>query len=469
MRKSTPERTRRRTPRTPHAHRSPRPLRQASDGEPEVRPLVVHRGAVLPFAIAHERVHNRSAVGCNRLIAGLCVCSGSCQRPSHIPPNRVGHRACGGDDRRKSRMRTERLQETTVHLDERRRTEALVHRRLQRVECSLRLTDAVEGILLYNFGRLDEAIRSPDKAIRPLDAPSDVQWWLAAAASRLGYLTFAGRFADSEASIDHVYRFAQTFGISGGILYCDWARAFPAHLRRGDLPALESWAEGLLTTHAATGQAPYLLQYLRAVSLAERGEPQAALAVAMRSRSASISASFSGGVEGCELWCIALLHNGDWSARYTEHQHLLPRADAPRYMGQTLFALFLAIAHVTRGDLEATAALYPVLRQILEDGLRIGPLQPVEGLVGLAAAAGGNWDVAEGHFLAALAFVDEIGDRLGKPSVQKWYAWMLLRRAAPGDRDQARALLDEAVPAFRAMGMTLSLGEAEAMRRSLDG
>ncbi len=99
---------------------------------------------------------------------------------------------------------------------------------------------------------------------------------------------------------------------------------------------------------------------------------------------------------------------------------------------------------------------------------RVGPLQPVERLAGLAAAAG-NWDVAEGHFRSALAFVDEIGDRLGKPAVQKWYAWMLLRRAAPGDHDQARVLLDDAIASFRAMGMQLSLGEAEALRASLNG
>ncbi len=70
---------------------------------------------------------------------------------------------------------------------------------------------------------------------------------------------------------------------------------------------------------------------------------------------------------------------------------------------------------------------------------------------------------------AAPGFADQIGDRLGKPTVQKWYAWMLLRRAATGDRDQARALLDEAIISCRGMGMQLSLGEAEAMRRSLDG
>ena len=46
---------------------------------------------------------------------------------------------------------------------------------------------------------------------------------------------------------------------------------------------------------------------------------------------------------------------------------------------------------------------------------------------------------------------------------------MLLRRAAPGDREHARALLDEVITSCKAMGMQLSLGEAEAMRESLNG
>lgn len=97
-----------------------------------------------------------------------------------------------------------------------------------------------------------------------------------------------------------------------------------------------------------------------------------------------------------------------------ECEHLLPLAGSPHFSGRRWFALFLVLAHVARGELEA-------------------------------AAAGGNWDEAEDHFRSALAFVDQIGDRIGKPSVQKWYAWMLLRRDAPGVRDQARVLLDVAI------------------------
>jgi len=163
---------------------------------------------------------------------------------------------------------------------------------------------------------------------------------------------------------------------------------------------------------------------------------------------------------------MALLDRAVWPARYSECQHLLPTPGTTPLGGRLWFAIFLLLAHVTRGDLAAAAALYPVLRQTLDDGWRVGPLQPVEGIVGLAAAAGGNWDVAEAHFRSALAFVEGLGDRLGKPSVQRWHAWMLLRRDAPGDRDRARPLLDEAIASFGALGMTLSLGQSEALRRS---
>ena len=43
-----------------------------------------------------------------------------------------------------------------------------------------------------------------------------------------------------------------------------------------------------------------------------------------------------------------------------------------------------------------------------------------------------------------------------------------LRRADP-PRHQARVLLDEAITSCRAMGMQLSLGQADAMRESLNG
>jgi len=82
---------------------------------------------------------------------------------------------------------------------------------------------------------------------------------------------------------------------------------------------------------------------------------------------------------------------------------------------------------MARAMISTSPAQHPVLREVLDDGWRFGPLQPVEGLVGLAAAAGSNRDEAETHFRSALAFVDEVGHRLGKPAVQKWYAWMLAR------------------------------------------
>ncbi|MDA1091966.1 MAG: protein kinase [Acidobacteria bacterium] len=319
----------------------------------------------------------------------------------------------------------------------------------------------------FRFGRMDAAIAAAEAAVPLLRSPTDVQWRIDAAGLRLLALSLAGRFAEIDASIGEVTRVAEEVGHLGAIICCDSARSFPPLLRSGDLPGLEAWAEGTLTTWAAAGPWGLAQQHSRAMSQAERGDREAALTICTRARLAfPPDNQWTGAVDGCELWCMALLDRTDWPARYSECQHFLPAPGITPLAGRRWFAIYLLLAHVTRGDLAAAAALYPVLRQTLDDAWRVGPLQPVEGIVGLAAAAGGNWDVAEGHFRSALAFVDQIGDRLGKPSVQKWYAWMLLRRDAPGDRDRARALLDEAIGSFRALGMTLSLGQAEELRRS---
>ena len=335
----------------------------------------------------------------------------------------------------------------------------------------LGLTYFLETALQWNFGRIEMTIAAADEAIRRLGSPAEVQWRIDAAGHRVWALTYAGRFAEVDAVIGDVLRVAQEVGHTGQATWLPFYHAWASVQRSGDLVGLEARAHEVVARVTVLG--PFAQQVVPwvAMSRAERGNREGALEAATRARLAFPPANqWTGFLDGCELWCMALLDHPDWSRRLQECEHFVPAAGSPHFLlGRRWFAFFLVLAHVARGELEAAAALYPVLRQALDDGWRLGPLQPVEGLAGLAAAAGGNWDLAEGHFRSALAFVDQNGDRLGKPSVQKWYAWMLLRRAAPGDRDRACVLLDEAIPAFRAMGMTPSLGEADAMRRALDG
>ncbi len=327
-----------------------------------------------------------------------------------------------------------------------------------------------EGVFQRNFGRVEKTIAAADEGMSRTGAHASAMWRGDSAGVRTHALVYAGRFAEVDAVIDELMRVAQENGNAGAVFLLASASCLSRFHRSGDLVGLESRVHEIVAEMTTVAPLPQLSLALAAMSQAERGDRESALALATQARQAFPTAHWTTGpLDGCELWCMAVLDHPDWSLRYTECEHLLPIAGNASFVGRRWFALYLVLAHVVRGELESAAALYPVLREILDDGWRVGPLQPVEGLAGLAAAAGGNWDVAEGHFRSALVFVDEIGDRLGKPSVQKWYVWMLLRRAAPGDRDQARTLLDEAIPAFRSMGMTLSLGEAEAMRRSLDG
>jgi len=63
--------------------------------------------------------------------------------------------------------------------------------------------------------------------------------------------------------------------------------------------------------------------------------------------------------------------------------------------------------------------------------------------------------VQEGRraFGRALEEAERIPIKLEQPEIRRWHAKMLIERGAPGDRARARELLDEAIEAYRALGM----------------
>jgi class 3 adenylate cyclase/tetratricopeptide (TPR) repeat protein len=71
----------------------------------------------------------------------------------------------------------------------------------------------------------------------------------------------------------------------------------------------------------------------------------------------------------------------------------------------------------------------------------------------IAAAAGRRWDEAAGYFRAALETAEALGNRIEQADLRQLEARMLLDRDGPGDREQARALLEDATGRYRAMGM----------------
>ncbi len=121
--------------------------------------------------------------------------------------------------------------------------------------------------------------------------------------------------------------------------------------------------------------------------------------------------------------------------------------------GDRVFALVATEALAVIGDREASASLYSVGLDTVEGGLTLWPTGLGQRFLGISAACGKQWNVAERHFQTALKQAHELPVRFEQPEVRRWYAWMLLQRDGTGDRERADELLHEAIPMFEEIGM----------------
>jgi DNA-binding CsgD family transcriptional regulator len=106
-------------------------------------------------------------------------------------------------------------------------------------------------------------------------------------------------------------------------------------------------------------------------------------------------------------------------------------------------------------DPAPAGALYPLVQEaiaagniVLGHGIRLA-----ESVAGVAAAAAGQWDVAESHFERALRQAFEIPHRLDQPETRRLYASMLAARGGDRDHERARALLQDALFGYRDLRM----------------
>ena len=109
------------------------------------------------------------------------------------------------------------------------------------------------------------------------------------------------------------------------------------------------------------------------------------------------------------------------------------------------------------GDREGAASFYPLVREYMETTntvLLVLLLGLVERIAGISATAGGQWDLAEGHFQTALRQAEELPLR-GARGRDRAAATPRCSSVGtpPGDRNRARSLVDEALIVYRRVGM----------------
>jgi tetratricopeptide (TPR) repeat protein len=101
------------------------------------------------------------------------------------------------------------------------------------------------------------------------------------------------------------------------------------------------------------------------------------------------------------------------------------------------------------------AELYPLARELISTGaVSLWPISRfTQTSAGVAAAAARKWEAAEEHFKIALQQAESFPDHLEQAEIRRFHAMMLIDRAAPGDREKARTLLDEALESYERIGM----------------
>ncbi|MEE8550188.1 MAG: AAA family ATPase [Gemmatimonadota bacterium] len=143
----------------------------------------------------------------------------------------------------------------------------------------------------------------------------------------------------------------------------------------------------------------------------------------------------------------------------------LPRPGQANTIGAWTMVLAVVEGLAVLGERDEAAKLYPLVLDAIDMGALMRPFCDglLQTVAGIAAAAGGQWELAEEHYQTALQQAHELPHKIAQPEVRRWYARMLIDRDGPGDRDKARELLTEAVAMYRKIGMPKHLEMAEAM------
>jgi hypothetical protein len=129
------------------------------------------------------------------------------------------------------------------------------------------------------------------------------------------------------------------------------------------------------------------------------------------------------------------------------------------YMARTLVALM-------RGDMPGVAAMY---EHFLPLQNRHAFVMSGNQLLGMTALAAGDPDLAAIHLEEAISFSGEAGFRPQEAWSLHDYAALLLDRDAPGDREKATELQDEAIAIATDLGMKLLLERVLAQRSASGG
>lgn len=297
--------------------------------------------------------------------------------------------------------------------------------------------------------------------VRRVGAPFELSGVLGA--SFLGYMG-NGRFDEVEKNRPEAYAIGQAHGDFGTEMHSELVYGL-VQCYRGEL-------------EAGCGRLDHVADWTRSVDFAWKGpviglQGMAAFWTGDWARAREIADEgcadpIEGTMAGMEAGfrLVLLAHEGD-----PETESLLDSLQArvciagqENQIGAWFVGLATLQAAALLGQRERCAALYDCAVQLDSVGTHVvWQLGLAEKHAAIAAAAGGQWELAERHFGAATARAEAIRARLEQAELLRWRAHAALWRETGDGRDQAAEFARRARDAYAAIGMSAHIGLAEGL------
>jgi tetratricopeptide (TPR) repeat protein len=271
-------------------------------------------------------------------------------------------------------------------------------------------------------------------------------------------LLYLGRLEEAVRVADELEPLARKIGQSLSVAFCLSTRAWIEFGKLPDLAKLEADFQGVRKSDREESFAHMEVFFEVQPSLVDffRGNWTSALSRAQASRRREPGSSMEGFGVGTLFRQMAYAGDRDGAlAILDEKRGLLPRSGQPNTAGSWLMLALVIEGLVMLGEHSQAGQLYPPVCELLGTGPVV--LWPIfrltHTIVGVAAAATRQWDVAEAHFQTALQQAESFPNVLEQAEINRFKAMMLIDRAASGDREKAKTLLAKALETYTQIGM----------------
>jgi predicted ATPase len=311
----------------------------------------------------------------------------------------------------------------------------------------------------FHYFRLREA--AADGLLSEQLGGAEVPPWPRALQLRVLHQTLLslGRPEDAFKIADVLEPLATKIGQTYSIALCLNTRTWAEFGREPDLAKLEAGLQEVAKSDAKVRFAFWEVLSEVQLSLVDyiRGDWAGALSHAQVScRRDPAMSSIRGFGEGTLFRQMAYAADRAGALTILENNHAsLPVSGQQNFRGSWWMLALVVEGLVMLGERAQAGRLYPLVRELIDTGaVALWPISRfTQTIAGAAAAAAREWEAAEDHFQIALQQTESFPDRLEQAEIRRFHAMMLIDRAARGDRDKARTLLDEALKSYTLIGM----------------